>query len=168
MVFNSLNKKLKNNIFSDDIAETVMKHKLTSILLLLVFVVAAYVFLIKGITPFVVDVLSSDLFLVQTDDPAEKFSKVSNEKSRLAALQCNQHLRNNYEGTSVGELSEDDYTAWALGNYSYIITTTGTPNPGGADQSKDKFVCTIQWIEGDPLEYDSWEVSQFEFSKQRE
>ncbi|MGH8556515.1 MAG: hypothetical protein ACRESZ_03445 [Methylococcales bacterium] len=145
-----------------------MKHKLISFFLLLVFVVAAYVFLIKGVTPFVEDVVSSDLFLVKSDDPAETFSTVSNEKSRLAALQCNQYLRDNYEGATIGELSDDDYTAWALGNYTYMINTTGTRDGVGVDQSKDKFVCTIHWIEGDPLEYDNWEVTQFEFNKQGE
>ncbi len=145
-----------------------MKQKLTSIFFLLVFVVAAYVFLIKGVTPFVEEVVSSDLFLVQSDDPAEQFSRVSNEKSKLAALQCNQYFRDNYEGATIGELSDDDYVAWALGNYTYIINTTDTSNQAGADQSKDKFACTIQWIEGDPLDYDNWEVTQFEFRKQGE
>lgn len=144
-----------------------MKHKLTSALLLVAFVIAAYVFLIKGIKPFLEEVVSSDLFLVQTDDPAEKFSKVSNDKSKLAALQCNQYLRDNYEGAAIGELSEEDYTAWALGNYSYIISTREddnvAPNP-----ARDDFVCTIQWLEGDPLEFDSWEITQFEYTKRAE
>lgn len=145
-----------------------MKHKLISILLLFVFVIAAYVFLIKGITPFLMEVISSDLFLVKTDDPAEKFSKASNEKSRLAALQCNQYLRNNYEGATIGELGDDDYTAWALGGYGYIITTNNRQSQAGQAPSKEKFVCTIQWLEGDPLEYDNWEVTQFEYTKPTE
>jgi hypothetical protein len=141
-----------------------MKHKLTSIVLLIVFVVAAYVFLIKGVKPFLEDVVSSDLFLVQSDDPAEKFAPVSNEKSRLAALQCNQYLRNNYEGVSIGELTEHDYSAWALGNYTYVINTA-TAGQSAADPSIEKFVCKIQWNEGDPLEYDSWEIVQFDYIK---
>lgn len=141
-----------------------MKHKLTSIVLLILFAVAAYVFLIKGIKPFLEDVISSDLFLVQSDDPAETFSVVSNEKSRLAALQCNQHLRNNYEGVSIGELTEYDYTAWALGNYTYVINTA-TGGQSADDPAKEKFVCQIHWIEGDPLEYDNWEIVQFEYTK---
>lgn len=140
-----------------------MKHKILSIALLILFVVAAYVFLIKGVKPFLEDVVSSDLFLVESDDPAEKFSMVSNEKSRMAALQCNQHLRNNYEGVGIGELGEDDYTAWALGNYTYVINSATNKKPQ-ADPSKEKFVCKIQWTEGDPLEFDNWDIIQFDYT----
>ncbi|MGR9106465.1 MAG: hypothetical protein ACU843_05985 [Gammaproteobacteria bacterium] len=139
-----------------------MKHKILSIALLILFVIAAYVFLIKGVKPFLEDVVSSDLFLVQSDDPAEKFALVSNEKSRLAALQCNQYLRNNYEGVGIGELGEEDYHAWALGNYTYVINTVSDA-ARGADPAKEKFVCKIQWIEGDPLEFENWEVIQFDY-----
>lgn len=141
-----------------------MKHKITGIILLIVFIIAAYVFLIKGVRPFLEEVVSSDLFLVKSDDPAEQNAKVSNEKSRLAALQCNQHLRNNYEGVSIGELTEEDYTAWALGNYTYIINTSAGSRTA-LDPSKEQFVCKIHWMEGDPLEYDNWEVLQFEYTK---
>ncbi len=141
-----------------------MQHKLTSLVLLILFVIAAYVFLIKGVRPFLEDVVSSDLFLVKSDDPAEPNSRVSNEKSRLAALQCNQYLRNNYEGVSIGELTEEDYTAWALGNYTYIINTS-VGSQTAIDPSKEIFVCQIHWMEGDPLEYDNWEILQFEYSK---
>lgn len=145
-----------------------MKQKITSFVLLILFIVAAYVFLIKGVKPFLEQVVSSDLFLVESDDPAEKFSVVSNEKSRLAALQCNQYFRNNYEGVSTGELTEDDYTAWALGNYTYVINAAtggrGVADPTKTDSTKEKFVCQIHWIEGDPLEYGNWEVTQFEYT----
>ena len=140
-----------------------MKHKLIGIILLLLFVIAAYVFLIKGVKPFLEAVVSSDLFLVQTDDPADKNYTVSNEKSRLAALQCNQYLRDNFEGVTIGELTEDDYTAWALGGYTYVInSSTGGKTTG--NPMRDKFVCKIQWIEGDPLEFESWEIQQFEYT----
>ena len=143
-----------------------MKHKITSIVLLALFVVAAYIFLIKGVKPFLEDVISSDLFLVDSDDPAETFALVSNEKSRLAALQCNQYLRNNYENLSIGELTEDDYNAWALGNYTYVINTATKSTPkNSSDSSKEKFVCKIQWIEGDPLEFENWEIVQFDYTK---
>lgn len=144
-----------------------MKHKFISIILLLVFVVAAYVFLIKGVKPFLEEVVSSDLFLVQSDDPAEKFSMVSNEKSRLAALQCNQYLRESYAGNSIGELSAEDYTAWALGNYTYIINTAIAPVSSTGSQTKEKFVCKIHWDSdnGDASEYESWEIIQFDYNK---
>lgn len=144
-----------------------MQHKLTGIVLLILFVIAAYVFLIKGVRPFLEDVVSSDLFLVQSDDPAETFAEVSNEKSRIAALQCNQHLRNNYEGIAIGELTEEDYTAWALGNYTYLINTS-TGGQSSADPTKEKFVCKIHWIEGDPLEFENWEILQFEYNNAAE
>lgn len=146
-----------------------MKHKITSACLLLLFVVAAYVFLIKGVKPFLEEVVSSDLFLIDSDDPAEKFSIVTNDKSRLAALQCNQYLRNNYEDVSIGELTEDDYDAWALGNYSYVINTaTKAASKPGSGQSIEKFVCKIQWNEGDPLDYDNWEIIQFDYTQPAE
>lgn len=140
-----------------------MKRKFTGIVIFLLFVIAAYVFLIKGVKPFLEAVVSSDLFLVQSDDPAEKNLPVSNEKSRLAALQCNQYLRDNFEGVGIGELTESDYTAWALGGYTYVINTTTGGNPGN-NPEKEKFVCKIQWIEGNPLEYASWEIQQFEYN----
>lgn len=143
-----------------------MKHKITSILLLILFVVSAYVFLIKGVKPFLEEVVSSDLFLVDSDDPADKNYKVSNENSRMAAIQCNQYLRNNYEGVSIGELSDDDYTAWALGNYTYVINTNAL-SADAINATKERFVCTIKWLGDDPLEeYDNWEVSQFELNNQ--
>ena len=146
-----------------------MKHKITSAVLLLFFVVAAYVFLIKGVRPFLEEVVSSDLFLVDSDDPAEKFAIVSNDKSRLAALQCNQYLRNNYENITIGELTEDDYDAWALGNYSYVINTAtkAASKPAGG-QTIEKFVCVIQWNEGDPLDFDNWEITQFDYTSPAE
>lgn len=144
-----------------------MNHKILSIALLLVFVVAAYVFLIKGVKPFLEEIVSSDLFLVQSDDPAEKFAMVSNENSRLAALQCNQFLRENYDNIAIGELTEEDYTAWALGNYTYIINTAIAPTRP-TDKQKEKFVCKIHWNSdnGDAYDYESWEIIQFDYNKQ--
>ena len=110
----------------------------------LVFFLAAYVFLIKGVTPLLMEVLESDWLYVKTDDPAETMRPVANENSRWAAYQCSQHLHESYEDANLGRLTEGNYIAWALGNYRYVIKgKIPTDSSPSGDPSTEKNVPTL-------------------------
>ena len=126
----------------------------------LVFFLAAYVFLIKGVTPLLMEVLESDWLYVKTDDPAETMRPVANENSRWAAYQCSQHLHESYEDANLGRLTEDNYIAWALGNYRYVIKGK---IPTDSSPSGESFFCNIQWDGEDQTEFSNWEITQFGF-----
>ncbi len=140
-----------------------MQNKFIKLGTLLIFLVAAYVFLIVGVRPFVEDIASSDLFLVVTDDPAKKYFLLENEKTRLALIHCNQYFQENFDVETTAEPTENDYRAYALGNYSYMINATIDGFDSNGSNVNHKIVCKIQYMEGDELKYENWEVTQFNF-----
>lgn len=138
-----------------------MKQRIFSIALFLMFLVAAYVFLIKGVRPFLEDVVTSDLFLEISDDPAVKYHQLENEKTRLALLHCNRHLQENLSVETTSEPTEDDYKAWALGNYSYMVSATIPGVDSNGNPKDHKVVCKIQYVDGDEMLPENWEITQF-------
>ncbi len=142
-----------------------MSHKAISIGLLILFVVALYVLLIKGVTPFVQEVATSDLFLEESDDPAEKFTSVKNEKTQAALAHCGQHLQENFDLAPSDRIEDKEYTAWALGNYMYVIKSFVYIEPTDPNQTSKLFACRIQYNGGDEFDIANWEISQFTYTE---
>ncbi len=141
-----------------------MSHKVKSLITFFVFLIAAYVLLIKGITPFVTEVATSDLFLIQSDDPAEKFTSVKNEKTQAAVAHCSQHLQENFDLAPSARLDTNEYTAWALGNYTYIIKSYVISSGTTQDPANKLFACRIQYEGGDEYSAENWSISQFSYN----
>ena len=141
-----------------------MSHRVVSVITFLVFLVAAYVLLIKGITPFVQDVAKSDFFLEQSDDPAEKFKTVRNEKTQVAIAHCTEYLQENFDLAPSARFDTNEYTAWALGNYTYVIKSYVALPETAEDQASKLFACRIHYEGGDEYSAENWDISQFSYN----
>ena len=140
-----------------------MRHKIISIGLLILFIVALYVLLIKGVTPFVQEVATSDLFLEKTDDTTEKFTSVKNQKTQIALAHCIQYLHDNYDLAPSNLVNDKEYTAWALGGYMYVIKSYVDIETAPEGPSSKLFACRIQYKGGDEFKMENWDISQFSY-----
>ncbi len=140
-----------------------MRHKIISIGLLILFIVALYVLLIKGVTPFVQEVATSDLFLEETDDTTEKFTSIKNQKTQVALAHCAQYLQDNFDLAPSDRVDDKEYTAWALGSYMYVIKSYVHIEAAAEGPSSKLFACRIQYKSGDEFKAENWDISQFSY-----
>lgn len=135
-----------------------------SLALLLVFIVGLYVFQNKAVTPAIMKVLSSGVFDKETDDLAQP-TAIDSDITKIALMQCNNYLKENYPDTESGMLSNDDYKAFGLGDYTYVIKSSiellsSTDGPGNKD-----FLCKIRFTGGDNMDFQNWEVFGFSYDR---
>ncbi|MDD2768940.1 MAG: hypothetical protein PHT19_09405 [Methylococcus sp.] len=127
-----------------------------SLVLLVLFIVGLYVVQNKGVVPFVMKVLESDIFETK-DDEEEQLGKVKNERTDFAYMHCKSHMLEEHVVPENSEFMDDKYEAWALGGKNYIVRSEVlvTSEQGRA---AEKFVCKLRMTGDDQTNKDSWSI----------
>ena len=140
--------------------------KPVSIAGLILFIVLLYVILQKGITPFVMQVVSSELFF-EKDEEQEELGKIGNDNNRgiQAFTQCKSILVAEKHVPEGSQFNDKDYEAWALGGRTYLIRShvnVTTPEHGAQDR---KYACKIKYNGGDINDAKSWDALGVDFNE---
>jgi hypothetical protein len=115
----------------------------------------------KLVMPFVYKVVSSDLFLVESDDQASQHP-ISTPLSNIAFTHCNNYIKAELGPDAVIAFPDKPLNAWTLGNHQYLISAEvnisgNTPNVG-----VKKYACRINYNNGDneegAIDIDNWSV----------
>ncbi|MEW6037167.1 MAG: hypothetical protein AB1648_02785 [Pseudomonadota bacterium] len=127
-----------------------------SLLLLVLFIVGLYVLQNKGVTPFVMKVLESDLFDIKEDEE-EQLGKVKNERTDYAFMHCKAAMLDEHVVPENSEFLSDKYEAWALGGRNYILRSEVLVD-SEQGRTAQKFVCKLRMTGDDQAKPDSWSI----------
>lgn len=118
------------------------------ILFILIAFIGLILFQREAIMPLVHKVVSSDLFLVDSQDIGD-LESISNEMTDLAFSFCNNHIKDELDKKYSVFFSAEPLHAWSIGNYQYVINSeieiTG-PNAGSVTR---RYACRIKYKKGD-------------------
>ncbi|MDD5034598.1 MAG: hypothetical protein PHE55_07540 [Methylococcaceae bacterium] len=138
-----------------------------SLILLVLFIIALYVLLQKGVTPFVMKVAESDFFF-EKEDEQEELGKINNERSDVAYTHCRNVMKTDKKVPETAQFAEKDYEAWALGGRTYLIRShvaLSTPEKGMVDR---KYACKIKFKGGDINDSNNWDMLAVDFNEPTE
>lgn len=140
--------------------------KLWSVVLLALFIVFLYVLLQKGITPFVLKVVESDLFF-EKEDEKEELGQIRSERTGFAFTHCKSALKNDKQVPETAQFADADYEAWALGGKTYLIRShVNVPSEKGL--SDRKYACKIKFAGGDMSDAANWDMLGIDFHSSEE
>ncbi len=140
------------------------KNRVVSGLLLIVFVVLSYIVLIQYVTPLVIDVTSSDLYIEETDDYASVIAK-STPMTEIASTFCFNELAEEYDTMTDIDVSKVEHTAWSMGGYHYIVKAN-IPANQSPDNLQHIMVCEISYDSASqaPNTPENWNVTGLSFN----
>jgi hypothetical protein len=108
------------------------------------------------VIPLVMEVVTSDLFLVQSKDEASQLS-VSTPMTAKAFGHCNTHIKSEVGENTQLTFPDAPLKAWSFGNYQYIVHAEFNAN--GATK---KYACRITYDNGDDLagadDFNNWTI----------
>ncbi len=126
-----------------------------------VTLVALFVFQGKIVMPWVEDVVSSDLFLEDSDDQASSMT-ISNEMTQLAFTHCNTYISDDVGSEFTINFSAEPIKAWSMGNYRYVVNADIEITPANAASFSRRYVCRIKYTHEEDLnlasEKDNWDI----------
>lgn len=141
-----------------------MNKNIISFILLILFIVALYVFQNTVVGPGVEKIAASDLFLDTTFPDEPQLRGVINERTNFALLHCHRYLRENYELNDTDVISEKDYKAWGLGGADYVIRSHVDVPVSEEGPTRKTITCKITFRGGDEFESANWEISGFNYN----
>ena len=131
------------------------------ILLFVVTLVLLLVFQAKGVMPVVYDIVSSDLFLEDSEDEASQIA-ISNDMTNHAFRHCNTYIKEDIDSDFSVNFSEKPINVWTMGNYQYIVNAEIEITPANAASFIRTYVCRINYTEKDDLSLasnvDNWSI----------
>ena len=137
-----------------------MKNKFTAIFFF-IGLVALIVLQRELVMPLINKVVSSDLFLVESDDKGSD-QAVSNELTDLAFAHCNNYIKDELDDEFTVTFSQKPINAWSIGNYQYVINGEIEINSPDAGNMIKKYVCRISYSKGNDqsgiMDGDNWSV----------
>ncbi len=123
--------------------------------------IALLVFQAKGVMPVVHDIVSSDLFLEQSDDEASQIA-LTNDMTNFAFNHCNTHIKDEVGEDFSLTFSNQPLNVWTMGNYQYVVNAEVELMPADAASFIRRYVCRINYKEKDDLSLagsnDNWSV----------
>ena len=132
--------------------------------LLVVFIGFLYFMLNKGVVPFTMKMLDSDIFF-NTDEEKEELGKINNERSNYALAHCKSAMKEDNEIPETAQFDDSAYEAWALGGRTYVIRShVMVPAESGAPTDR-KFACKIKYDGGDTKDISNWSVLGVDFNE---
>lgn len=135
-----------------------MKIKL---ILFIISLVGLILFQSKVVMPYVYDVASSDLFLEDTGDEANRLSE-SSEMTNTAFNQCNTYIAKDYVDNHPTSFSEKAINAFSLGGFQYVINADIEISPADAATFSRRYVCRIKYLNNsdnaDTSNPDNWSI----------
>lgn len=135
--------------------EKLKKSRISGVLLLL-FIAALYVFQNKAVLPFVEGVVESDLFLADTSELDNK------NRESLAALQCNDFVREALDESRSIEFANRDGKAWQLSSGRYLVRSHLTQTDDSGDLVQKNFACNVEFVGGDDTDHRNWSLQGLE------
>lgn len=151
---------------SDKLVEKIAKlPKPVSIIGLILFIVFLYVFLQKGITPFVMKVVESDFFFEKEEEEQEDLGKINSPRGEQAFARCKAVMVADKHVPENAQFIDKDYEAWALGGRTYLIrshVSVASPDKGPADR---KYACKIHYNGGDMNDAKNWDMLGVDFNE---
>ncbi|MGR9046693.1 MAG: hypothetical protein ACU83N_15510 [Gammaproteobacteria bacterium] len=137
-----------------------MKNKF-NIIFFFIGLVGLIIFQRELVMPLLNKVISSDLFLVETDDIGSD-QAVSNELTDLAFAHCNNYIKGELDDDFTAVFSQKPINAWSIGNYQYVINgEIELSGPDIGNQIK-RYVCRISYKKGSDqsgiMNGDNWSV----------
>ena len=98
----------------------------------------------KVIMPLVYDVVSSDLFLVDSKEEASQYP-VSTHMTESAFNQCNKYIKTEMDPKKTIAFAEKPINSWSEGNYNYLINGEVTITDEATNVSTKKYACRISY-----------------------
>lgn len=117
------------------------------VILFVVCLIALVLFQAKVIMPFVYEVVSSDLFLEESDDVAE-LNAINTDMTGYAFDQCNIYIANELDSDFTASFTAQPINAWGIGNYQYVINADIDLTPTDAQTFTRRYVCRIKYDKG--------------------
>lgn len=117
------------------------------VILFVVCLIALVLFQAKVIMPFVYEVVSSDLFLEESDDVAE-LNAINTDMTGYAFDQCNIYIANELDSDFTASFTAQPINAWGMGNYQYVINADIDLTPTDAQTFTRRYVCRIKYDKG--------------------
>ncbi len=130
-------------------------------ILFVVCLIGLLVLQIKVIVPWMYEVASSDLFLIDSKDSASPLP-VSNEMTAIAFSHCNTYIKKDLGEDKSVSFAAQPTNVWSLGNYEYIVNADVEIAPKEAPSAMHHYVCRIQYSNGDDVSGasnpDNWSI----------
>lgn len=115
----------------------------------------------KIIMPLVLDVVKSDLFLVENKDHASELP-VTSSLTNLAFIHCNHYIKSELGPDVTISFPEKPLNVWTLGNYHYVVNAEINITSNSSNTSIKKYACRIDYNNGDneegSLDFDNWSI----------
>jgi hypothetical protein len=115
----------------------------------------------KVIMPMVLDVVKSDLFLVENKDQASQLP-ISTTLSELAFKHCNHYIKSEFGADATINFPEKPLNVWTLGNYHYVVNAEINITSDSVGTNTQKYACRIDYNDGDneegSLDVDNWTI----------
>ncbi len=102
----------------------------------------------KVVMPFVYKVVSSDLFLVNSNDQASQIA-ISTPLTDIAFHYCNDFIKTDLGDTVKVTFPDKAINSWTLGNYQYLISAEISITGADTMTSIKKYACRITYNNGD-------------------
>ncbi|MDD2759501.1 MAG: hypothetical protein PHH11_04320 [Methylomonas sp.] len=116
---------------------------------------------IKLFMPWMYEIASSDLFLVESKDDANPMP-ISNDMTAIAFTHCNSYVNKQITPDNSATFANQPLNAWSIGNYEYIINAEVDITTKDAPSTVYHYVCRIQYENGDDLSgannIDNWSI----------
>ena len=115
----------------------------------------------KIIMPLVLDVVKSDLFLVENKDLASQLP-VTTSLTNLAFQHCNTYIKSEFGSDTSINFPEKPLNVWTLGNYHYVVNAEINLTNNNANTTTKKYACRIDYENGDneegAVDFDNWSI----------
>ena len=111
--------------------------------------------------PLINKVISSDLFLVDTDDIGSD-EAVSNELTDLAFSHCNNYIKEELDDDFIVSFSPKPINTWSIGNHQYVVNAEIEISNADTGNKIKRYVCRISYDKGNDqsgmMDPDNWSV----------
>jgi hypothetical protein len=115
----------------------------------------------KIIMPLVLDVVESDLFLVENKDQASQLP-VSTPLTDLAFMHCNNYIKSELGPDVSITFPKKPLNVWTLGNFHYVVSAELSIITESSNTSTRKYACRIDYNNGEneegALDFDNWSI----------
>ncbi|MDF1582598.1 MAG: hypothetical protein RQ733_07880 [Methyloprofundus sp.] len=139
-----------------------MKKKFLTPILFITVLIGLIMFQKEAVMPLAKKVVSSDLFLVDSEDKGSRFAS-STTMTNYAFIQCNKGIREEIDSETNISFPAQPLQSWSLGNYRYIINAEIELSPPSGAAFFKKYACQIQYEEESNLEgvmdSDNWSIT---------
>lgn len=122
-----------------------------NILLLLIFLVALFLFQSRVVVPLVSEIASSEVFLTDTETQADSQSAIT-PMSNYAFMHCNNYIKDELGSEITINIPSEPINAWDIGGYQYVINAEVEISSETSAPSLKKYVCRIEYDNGSDME----------------